>query len=298
MRDKILITGANGFFGKNFQISLKKDFKLYLFKRGDKLKKLSLKNFSYIINCAAEVNNENKMLHSNTIYVEKILKKIINENRNCKLIHFGTSGEYGDKEKKSIETDLPFPRMVYEGTKLAATNLVQSYSKQYNLKSVIIRPFSVFGLWENNTRLVPSIFRHLIFDEKIVIYNGFHDYVYIDDLILFVKSLIKKNRIKLPGEIINFGSGNQLSNFEIFKLCEKNFKKKGTPKINKNFQKIYDKKIWCSDNRYLKNIKKYKFKFNIEKALKNYQKIILKNPEVILTKKKKKENIDGEKFSY
>ena len=103
MRDQILITGANGFFGKNFQISLIKNFDLHLFKRGDQLKKLNFKNFSYVINCAAEVNNENKMLNSNTIYVEKILKKIINENRNCKLIHFGSSGEYGDKEKKNLD---------------------------------------------------------------------------------------------------------------------------------------------------------------------------------------------------
>ena len=70
----------------------------------------------------------------------------------------------------------------YEATKGAATLLLQGLSRNFNIPSIILRPYSIYGPMENASRLIPTIFRHFLFNENLKIYNGYHDFVYIDDV--------------------------------------------------------------------------------------------------------------------
>ena len=265
------------FFGKNIKIHLSKKFKIKSFNRNSNIDNLNLKNIFLIINCAAEVYNDNKMFISNTELVEKLLKKIIKNKKATKLIHFGSSGEYGNVNKISNENDSPKPRTIYEATKASSTMLVQGYSKEYKIKSIIIRPFAVFGKWENYTRLIPNIFRHLLYGNNLRIFDGYHDFIYIKDLLNFINYLIVKNKINSRYELVNFGSGKQYSNFEIFKMCEKVLIKK-QKRLLKKFQRKYDKKIWCANTKYLRSKIKFK-KFSIQRAIKDYKDEIIKDTQ-------------------
>ena len=62
---------------------------------------------------------------------------------------------------------------------------------------------------------------------------------------------------------MNFGSGKQFSNLQILNICEKVLKKKSKATYIPRFNKIYDKKVWCSNNNNLIKKFKFKFKFNI-----------------------------------
>ena len=292
MRKKILLLGSEGFFGKNIRKLLSNNYKIKSFTRRSKIENLNLKDYFLIINCAAEVYNEKKMFNNNTELVEQLLRKIINSKCKVRLIHFGSSGEYGSVNKISVETDASVPRSIYESTKASATMLVQGYSKQYKIKSIIIRPFAVFGKWENHTRLIPNIFRHFLYDKKLDIYDGYHDFIYIKELLNFINFLIKKNKINKHGELVNFGSGKQFSNIEILNLCEKIIKKKAKFRFIKKFQRMYDKKIWCSNNRYLISKMKFKRKFTIKKAIKDYYKEIIKDPSPLFLNK------NGKRISF
>lgn len=288
MKKKILILGSDGFFGKNIKIHLSKKFKIKSFNRNSNIDNLNLKNIFLIINCAAEVYNDNKMFISNTELVEKLLKKIIKNKKATKLIHFGSSGEYGNVNKISNENDSPKPRTIYEATKASSTMLVQGYSKEYKIKSIIIRPFAVFGKWENYTRLIPNIFRHLLYGNNLRIFDGYHDFIYIKDLLNFINYLIVKNKINSHGELVNFGSGKQYSNFEILKMCEKVFNKKAKATIKKKFQRKYDKKIWCANTKYLRSKIKFKKEFSIQRAIKDYKDEIIKDTQPLFFKKRGK----------
>jgi nucleoside-diphosphate-sugar epimerase len=272
MKKKIVLIGSNGFFGKNIINFFEKKYIIKKIYRKDSIKKINFKNYHFIINAAADVYNEENMFQNNTGLVLDILNKIVKENRGIRLIHFGSSGEYGAVNKKSKEEDLIAPRTVYEATKAAASMLVQGYAKNFKIKSLIIRPFSIYGLHENKTRIMPNIFRHFLIQQKLNIYDGFHDYVYIEDLILFLNKLIMNNRVKNYGEIVNFGSGKQFSNLKILSFCEKVFKKKSKARYIPGFKKIYDKKIWCSNNTYLLKKFKFKFKYSIQKGIQDYLK--------------------------
>mgnify|MGYP005995752359 FL=1 len=280
MKKKIILLGSNGFFGKNLINFFQKKFFIKKIYRGDSIKKINFKNYHFIINAAADVYNEKSMFQNNTELVSDILHKIIKENTRIRLIHFGSSGEYGAVNKKSKEDDLIVPRTVYEGTKAAATMLVQSYSKNFKIKSIIIRPFSIYGIHENKTRIMPNIFRHFLNNQKLNIYDGFHDYVYIDDLVLFINKLITDNRIKNYGEIVNFGSGKQFSNLEILNFCEELFKKKSKARYIPGFKKIYDKKIWCSNNSYLLKNFNFKLKYSIKNGIHDYIKKYMLNKTI------------------
>jgi len=279
MKKKIILIGANGFFGINIYNFFKKEFIIKKVFRKTKLKKINFKKYDYVINAAADIYNEENMFRNNTFFTFRILKKIINENKNIKLIHFGSSGEYGAANKKLHEKDLIEPRTIYESTKAAATMLVAGYSKYNNINSMIIRPFAVYGMYENKTKILPNFFRYFLNSQPLKIYKGFQDYVYIKDLLLFLNKIIKKNLVKNYGEILNFGSGKQYSNADIFKFCKKYFPKKIDEEnvyyIDK-FQKIYHKKIWCSNNQYLLKNFKFKFKFNVDQGIRDYISIYLK----------------------
>ena len=276
MKQKIVLIGSNGFFGKNIISFFKRKYSIKKINRKNSIKKINFKNYDIIINAAADVYNENLMFKNNTLLVSDILNKIIKENKNIKLIHFGTSGEYGAVNKKSKESDLIIPRTVYEATKAAASMLVQGYSKKFRITSLIIRPFSIYGLHENKTRIMPNIFRHFLSNQKLNIYDGFHDYVYINDLMLCIYKLISNNRIKNYGEIVNFGSGKQFSNLQILKFCEKAFGRKSKAKYIPGFKKKYDKKIWCSNNSYLLKNFKFRFKYSLQNGIQEYIKLYRK----------------------
>ena len=274
-KKKILIIGKNSFFSKNICKKLK-NHKLIKFGRKDKLSSISFKSLDLIINCAADVYVEKKMFNNNTLLVYKILKKHVNEKSKAKIIHFGTSGEYGKLNKKANENLPPNPNSVYEGTKSAATMLVQSFSRQFKIPSVIIRPYSIYGPFENSSRILPNIFRHFIIKNELTIYDGYHDYYYIDDLVNIILKLLQKWTIKNYGEILNVGSGKQFSNVDILKICEKVVRKKSKAKIVKKFQRKYDNKYWYTNTT---KINSYKFnqKITLEKGIKKYWNLILVN---------------------
>lgn len=277
MKKKIILLGANGFFGKNIISFFKNKYKIKKLFRGDSIDRINLKNYNYIINTAADVYDETTMFKNNTLLVNRVLEKIVCENKKIVFIHFGSSSEYGAINKKLAEKDLIIPRNIYEGTKAAATMLVQAYSKYYKLRTVIIRPFSVYGLYENKVRLMPNIILHFLKSQKLKIYNGYHDYIYIKDLMLFLQQLINRNLIREYGEIINFGGGKQYSNKRILELFEKHFNKKSSAIYIKKFQRSYDKKIWCSNNNYIKKKFNFKFKFDINTGIEDYIKNYKKN---------------------
>ena len=93
------MVGSNGFFGKNIINFFSKNNYIKKISRKNNINKLNFKNFDFIINCATDVYDESQMFKNNTAIVDKILKKILSENPNIMMIHFGSSGEYGAAEK-------------------------------------------------------------------------------------------------------------------------------------------------------------------------------------------------------
>ena len=72
---KILLIGANGFFGKNISIKLNKFYKIKKFYRNDNLSSINFSKFDQIINCAARSIMKKKCLKITVFYLFKFVKK-------------------------------------------------------------------------------------------------------------------------------------------------------------------------------------------------------------------------------
>jgi len=283
MKKKILLIGKNGFFGKSLKKSLK-FHNLKLIGRKDELEKINLKKFDVIINCAADIYNEKKMFYSNTLLVYRLLENYLNQKSKAKIIHFGSSGEYGNSKLSPSENQAINPCSIYAGTKAAATMLLQSFSKEFKIKSVILRTGVVYGPYENQSRLLPFIFRHLLLKNKLTIFKGHQDYLYIYDLCKIIDQLVTKWGIKGYGEIINISSGKTYENKQVLKICEKITKIKSKAKVLKSYSQSNHNKYYNYQQKAL-NTKKmnnlnFKSKTNIKSGILKYWNEIHKNKDL------------------
>ena len=73
------------------------------------------------------------------------------------FVQTGSSSEYGYKDHAAREDDLAQPNSHYAITKLAATHYCQLAARLHNLNIVTVRLYSVYGPYEEPTRLIPTL---------------------------------------------------------------------------------------------------------------------------------------------
>jgi nucleoside-diphosphate-sugar epimerase len=210
---KILITGSNGFIGKNLVEFYSNKNDIITYTRKDDLSNVLKQNPDVIINCAADIYGDSTMFESNVNLVNNILNHI--KNTRCKFIQIGSSAEYGRKKIPSKENDFLDPTTFYEATKAAATLLCVGTARAYNLPIVVARPYSVYGKYEKEYRLFSALYNAYKFDKPMTLNQGYHDFIYIKDFIQGINTLIESDCDKIIGDIVNFGTGIQTSNFEL-----------------------------------------------------------------------------------
>ena len=208
----------------------------------------------YIYHLGAEIYDNDKMFESNIGLTYHILEYCRNATNLKRLILFGSSSEYGRKNKPMSESDTLEPETIYEGTKSACAMLARSYSSTYKIPIIIIRPFTIYGPGEKPNKFLQILFKKKATgDYNIGISNGVHDYVYIDD---FVNATIEiVNNSQELFDIFNIGSGKQISNQEVVEIFEKT-----TGHKFKNYthheNKSYDSNCWVCDNTKIRKYKK------------------------------------------
>ena len=216
---KILITGAAGFLGLSLcEYYTAGGHTVYPCYRGFKLPS-HLNSFQpeLIIHCAGEIYDPEYMYATNIGMTHEILEWV-REHPATRMIHIGSSSEYGDLDRPSRETDRINPLNVYEATKGAGTLLCQGYARQYKLGICVARIYSGYGAHEKERRLFPTLYRAFFKNEPMKLYDGVHDFIYIDDFVRGIDILVTQGFI--PGDIINLGSGVQYRNVTVLRIWE------------------------------------------------------------------------------
>ncbi len=138
-----------------------------------------------------------------------------------RLVHVGSSLEYGPADHPLTEGDPTRPSTVRGATKAAATLLVLQQAKAGALPAVVLRVFSIYGPWEPEHRLVPSAIR-AAFGGEILPLTGpglRRDFVFVGDVC--DACLLAASADGVVGEAINIGTGRQTSNEEAVGLVER-----------------------------------------------------------------------------
>lgn len=265
----IIITGINGFIAQHLYNKLKNitNDEIIGTSKYDSInitEILNKHNPDYIYHIGAEIYNNNEMFNSNILLTYKILEYCRTSTNLKRLIIIGSSSEYGRKNKPISEDDLLEPKTIYEGTKAACSLLAESYSYTYKIPIFIIRPFTIYGPGEKSNKFLQILFRKKINNDRVVhVSDGVHDYVYIDDFINAMLEIVNKNEKMF--DIINIGSGIQITNMEVVKIFEKTnnyYFDKYLPIESKS----YDSNMWVSDNSKISKF--YKIQISLEEGVK------------------------------
>ena len=278
-KKKVLLLGKRSFFAKNI-INFLKNFNVTLIGRKQNINDYNLKNYDYIINCAADVFNEKLMFKNNVYFVLNLLNQYIQQKSKARIVHFGSAGEYGKLNFAPKENIALKPLSTYQYSKALASILISLISIKFHIPIIILRCYSIYGPFENSNKYIPKLIRHFEKNEKLNIYQGSQDYFYIDNLGEIILNLLKnKKKFSKNVKIINVGSGNSFSNISVYKIFEKIYKKKGRAKNILKYQKKTDNKIWICNNKKLKSMKMFK-KISLIKGLNKYLKNMHKNKKL------------------
>lgn len=141
--------------------------------------------------------------------------------RGARVIHMGSSLEYGDRSRPCREEDVTDGDTVHGAAKAAASRVGRAYAASTGCRLVILRLFQVYGPHDRSTRFLPSLIDAALTGRPFAVTpRGLRrDWTYVDDV---VEATIAAASADLPpGEIVNIASGHQSTNEEIVSLVER-----------------------------------------------------------------------------
>lgn len=166
----------------------------------------------------------------------------------CRLfVHTGSSSEYGFKKDPMRETDRLEPNSIYAVGKAAATHLCSYFASRSPFAIVTCRLFSVYGPWEQPTRLIPTLLRRCLENQplEMVPRNTARDFVFVDDVI---EALLHFEELdKLSGEVLNLGTGRQVTMEDIVSLTLELTGSSSEVRWGAMAPRIWDSSVWVAD---------------------------------------------------
>lgn len=130
------------------------------------------------------------------------------EGIDCRIVHAGTCGEYGQAKGQVTEEHVCRPTWFYPATKNASVVLLSTLGQQTGREVVSLRPFGPYGPADDATRVIPSVILALLKGEQVRVTAGeqLRDYAYVEDhAAAFLLAATKP--LPRSGVIYNIGSG-------------------------------------------------------------------------------------------
>lgn len=251
LNNLVLIIGGNGFIGKNLAKALKKsEFKVIVFDASPKDPDYDVDEFylgnthnhfsklSELIhrvdvvyhlgwNSTPQTANDSplKDLEDNVSNNLKLLVEIAKYKTTKKFIFLSSGGTiYGDNDSHLIkESQHKNPINAYGISKLTFELYIQLFERISGLNYLILRPSNIYGPGARISQsqgAIPLFINQLIHRKPINVWGdgeNVRDYLYIDDLISALISLIDYNPKNNQPKVFNVGSGVGTSTNELIK---------------------------------------------------------------------------------
>lgn len=298
-KNKILITGANGFLGYEIYKFLQKKYKVIgtsksktkqfikLNYPSNKIKEDTLKNVRTVIHLASldrdEVKkNINLSKKINIKFTEDLINKSIKKNVK-NFIFFSTIGVYGHNLKKNVDESIkPKPKDFYSKLKYITEKKIL---KKKNIRVIILRVSNIIG---KPTKISSGFLKLFLQDicisalnnNKIILKSDgkqYRDFLELKVLLKIIAKLLNSIHKLKNNVIFNISNGKSSQIIKISENVRKIIKK--TSKINISIikgKKSKEKKYQIR-NKKIKNFLNINFSYNQDTTILNILKFLKKN---------------------
>jgi len=307
---RILVTGGAGFIGSEIVVQLleqkanvtvfdnfssgkrqylPKNSRNLLIKKGDirdeRLVKNIVKDQEAIIHLAALPFIPDSYYYPadffsvNTIGSVNMLWNAIKSKSVGLFIQISTSEVYGSAQFVPMDENHPTaPHSTYAVSKLAADRAAFTLYKENGFPVIVIRPFNSYGPHFTEPYIIPEIISQILNGSRELSLgnvNASRDFTYVvDTAAAIIKSLMEK---KAVGEIINVGSGIEITIRDLARKIAKISKQKIKIKYDESRERPYDVNRLICNNMKAQNLLKWKPRIKIERGLELTYKWAIKN---------------------
>ena len=164
------------------------------------------------------------------------------------LVHAGSSSEYGTGAAAPAESSPTLPNSHYAASKVAAAGALHYMGKERGLPCLNLRLYSVYGPYEDASRLVPVLVDHGLRGKlpPFVDPNISRDFVYADDASEAFVDAALGIEPGIYGESLNIGTGRCTTIGDVARLARDVFDVKAEPEFSMAARE-WDTHDWYAD---------------------------------------------------
>ncbi len=166
-----------------------------------------------------------------------------------RFVHVGSSLVYRPSSGPLGEDSALGPETFRGATKLAAATAVEQWSLETGIPAVVVRPFSVYGPGQHETRVIPVLLGSLASGSPFAIASAEprRDFVHVDDVARCIVLAASRPGDDVP--VLNVGTGVETSIKELISLAERITGRTVVPTKDPYPPPVPNRPHWRADSR-------------------------------------------------
>jgi dolichol-phosphate mannosyltransferase len=204
---------------------------------------------------------------TNFHFITRLLARLETRAIAC-YVHAGSSSEYGDNSAGPDEQSAMAPNSDYAVSKVATANLIYYFGKRKKFPCANLRLYSVYGPYEDSSRLIPSVVRHGVEGRypELVDPAVARDFIYTDDVIEAFLATTLHLRPEHYGESFNIGSGRQTTIGEVATIARELFGLQGEPSFTMP-PRSWDARQWYANTTRAREVLGWEARIDFREGL-------------------------------
>jgi nucleoside-diphosphate-sugar epimerase len=169
------------------------------------------------------------------------------------FVNTGSSSEYGFRDDAPAEADPIQPNSPYAVTKAAATLFCGYAARKHGARIRTLRLYSVYGPWEEPTRLIPTLIVRGLGNRLPVLVEPevARDFVYVED-VCDAYLAVAGNTTAEPDAVFNIGTGVQSSLEQVVSVARRLLAIDVEARWGSMPNRMWDTTSWVADSRKIK----------------------------------------------